>query len=363
MHRCLVPGVWGLLLLSGCVDSSPVPMSDAGVGAPVVLRGCAVDSPPPVAPSGYYTNGTTVCSADGIPHLFHGVDRPSMEWSAGDHISASDFQAMADWHANVVRVALNQDFWLPGAALHMESYQDSVDQVVQFAESAGLDIILDLHWSDRGDLSVTTLQGQDRAGTSNLQQMADANSLEFWVEVATKYQNDGHVLFELYNEPNQINWGTWLNGGTFDGFQVVGMQALYDAVRGTGANNVVIAGGLSYAFDLSGVAATPIQGYNVMYATHPYTPQDPASRWERAFGYLATQDIAPVMATEFGDANDSCTGAWDEQLSQFADAHHISWSAWAWYAGGCKFPSLISDWAYTTTVQGDAVKAALLAYP
>jgi hypothetical protein len=347
----------GLLLVSACVDQSPVEQSPA---QPITIRGCAVASPPAVAPGGYYTNGSTVCSADGTPHLFHGVDRPSMEWGAGEHISAADFQAMADWHANVVRVELNQDFWLAGAALYMSDYQDRVDQVVHFAEAVGLDVILDLHWSDRGDLSVTQLQGAG-AGNSGQQPMADVNSQQFWSEVATKYQSDGHVLFEFYNEPHDISWQTWLNGGTL-GYPIVGMQALYDTVRATGANNVVVAGGLSYAFDLSGVEATPIQGYNVMYATHPYNPQDSRARFESDFGYLATNDIAPVMATEFGDSSSGCTGDWDRQLVEFADAHRMSWSAWAWYAGDCKFPALISDWSYTTTVQGDAVKAALLAY-
>jgi hypothetical protein len=152
-----------------------------------------------------------------------------------------------------------------------------------------------------------------------------------------------------------------------NGYQVVGMQELYDTVRGTGANNVVIAGGLSYAFDLSGVGSTPIQGYNIMYATHPYKPQDATPRWEGSFGYLATRDIAPVIATEFGDTTAStCTGAWDSTLIAFCDQHKINWTAWAWYPTnppGCSFPSLISDWSATPSVQGTAVKAALAAYP
>ena len=85
----LALGVLGLLLLSGCdAGSTSAGSTDASSGT---LRGCTVDSPPPVAPGGYYTNGTTVCSADGTPHLFHGVDRPSMEWSQGEHIGAVRF--------------------------------------------------------------------------------------------------------------------------------------------------------------------------------------------------------------------------------------------------------------------------------
>jgi endoglucanase len=364
MFRRLVSGFLGLALLAGCDAGESSSGGAAATVGPPVLRGCTVDNAPPTAPGGYYTNGATVCTADGTAHLFHGVDRPSMEWgSTGENIGPDDFNAMAGWHANVVRIALNQDFWLSGAALYDPEYQARVDQAVSAAEAAGLDVILDLHWSDRGNLSVTKLSGQDQNGTSNQQEMADVNSQQFWLEVATKYKTDGHVLFELYNEPNTISWSLWLNGGK-SSFTVVGMQALYDTVRKTaGANNIVIAGGLSWAFDLTGVGAAPISGYNIIYATHPYKPQDPQAAWEGSFGYLATRDIAPVIATEFGDGTSNCTGAWDSALIGFADTHHISWTAWAWYPAGCSFPALISKWDYTPTVQGQAVQAALLAYP
>ncbi len=358
--------------LAGCDAGSSSASDDSAGSSPAALKGCTPDTGVSVAtaPGGYYTNGATVCSADGTAHLFHGVDRPSLEWdSAGEWsnsegIPRSDFAAMAAWHANVVRIALNQDFWLSGAALFDPGYAGTVDRAVKDAEASGLDVILDLHWSDRGDLTASVAgQGQGQTGHADQQQMADVNSKQFWTEVAGKYQNDGHVLFELYNEPHDIPWQTWLHGGTVGNYQAVGMQDLYDAVRATGANNVLIAGGIGWAFNLSGVAGNRIQGYNIMYATHPYYPQDPATQWDGKFGYLATQDIAPVIATEFGDGTESCTGDWDTNLAQYADQRHISWTAWAWWPAGCSFPALISDWDYTPTVQGEAVKAALASYP
>jgi hypothetical protein len=340
----------------GCLAESAVPGAGSGDSdASVHLAGCTGPSSR-VAPGGYYTSGATVCTADGKPHLFHGVDRPSLEWSTtGDQLSAADFANMRTWNTNVVRIALNQDFWLSSAAQYDAQYAGSVDQAVQWAEAAGIDVILDLHWSDRGDLTIMK---------SGQQTMADTNSKEFWKEVASTYKNDGHVLFELYNEPHDVAWSVWLNGGPSGGFTVVGMQELYNTVRATGANNVVIAGGLDYAYNLAGVASGSIQGFNIMYATHPYNqPGKEPSGWEGAFGYLETNDVAPVIATEFGDGSPMCTGAWDEQLIAFADAHQMSWTAWAWYPGGCSFPSLISDWTPTLTVQGQAVHDALLKYP
>jgi endoglucanase len=358
---------------AGCLSAPSAASNDT----PVAVKGCTVDggAQPVTAPNGYYTSGGTVCTAAGAPHLFHGVDRPSLEWNpAGESLSQQDFALMASWGANVVRIALNQDFWLAGAALNNANYPAIVQQSVSWAESEGLDVILDLHWSDRGDLSVTST-GAQGAGNSNQQAMADTNSIEFWREVATTFKGDGRVLFELYNEPHNITWDVWLSGGPTGGFTAAGMQQLYDAVRGVGADNLVIAGGTSWAYDLSNVGPSSVfvHGYNVMYATHPYlTSGSVPSAWEGTFGRLETTDFAPVIATEFGDkTTPNCTGDWDRRLIQFADDHHMSWTAWAWFVStgvpddpqGCHFPSLIVDWTGTPSVQGVAVKAALATYP
>ena len=86
------------------------------------------------------------------------------------------------------------------------------------------------------------------------------------------------------------------------------MQQLYDTVRATGAQNLVVIGGLDWAYDLLGRRRrTAIAGYNIVYATHPYTDTGgftrPPSDWGRAFGFLTATD--PVVATEFGVLNDS----------------------------------------------------------
>jgi len=336
----------------------------AGAGSSVTATGCTPAGGaalPPTAPDGYYVNGNTVCTSAGKPHLLHGVDRPSLEWSStGANLSAADFAAMAGWHANVVRVALSQDFWLAESPTYAPGYAALVDQVVQWAHAAGMDVILDLHWSDRGDYGTAAAQ----------QPMADVHSIEFWKEVATRYKGDGRVFFELYNEPHDVPADLWLSGGMNESpaYQVAGMQQLHDAVRGVGAENLVIIGGLDYAFDLSIVASYPVQGHNIVYATHPYNnaPDRQPGDWNSGWGYLTA--TAPVVVTEFGDGTGTCSPVWDQTLIPYADSHNAGWTSWAWFVGGstptdlCKFPSLISDWSYDTTNEGAVVKAALLGY-
>ncbi len=262
---------------------------------------------------------------------------------------------MATWNANAVRIALNQDFWLQGSKYYNSSYVANVDQAVHWAEDAGMDVILDLHWSDRGILGSCDPSG----GCQQL--MADANSITFWSDVASRYAGDGRVLFELYNEPHDVPWNVWKSGGSAGGFQVAGMQQLYDAVRAAGADNLVVIGGLAWASDLSGVPDNRISGYNILYATHPYASNVTPPGFDNAWGSLTKTD--PVIVTEFGDPS-NCAGTYDSSVITYAQQHNASWTAWAWYATNppCNFPSVITDWSGTPSMTGAVVKAALLGY-
>ena len=303
----------------------------------------------PAAPDGYYTQGNTIFHESGNPHIFRGMARPSLEWNPkGEQLSPSDYQMLASWGANVVRIALNQGYWLEGSAYYAPEYKSTVDQNIEWAQNAGLDVIVDLHWTDKGNF----------ANKPDQQRMADKNSVTFWTSVAERYKNNGRVLYELYNEPRDISWEVWQHGGdSGDGFDAVGMQELYDTVRATGAHNLVIIGGLRWAYDLSGVPAHRINGYNIVYATHVYDYGDKQpSMWEQDWGFLTTTD--PVFITEFGSSA-NCSGSWNQQLLDYAATRKLSWAAWAWYPGGCSFPALIEDWAGTPTAAGQVIKAAL----
>jgi len=313
-----------------------------------------------------------IVDASGHAWYPHGVDRPSLEWSCsgqtvtgGTGIPASDFTTMATaWKANAVRVALNQDFWLSATgatvapAENCPGYISTVKQAVAGAEAAGLTVLLDLHWSDEGNLLNSSV-GQKC--------MADQDSITFWSSVASTFKSDPHVMFELYNEPHDVPWTVWRNGGTFtctDGvtYNAAGMQQLANAVRATGATNVVVAGGDAWAYDLSGVAQVGLlTGGNVAYATHPYenSAGDSPSSWTAAFGYLTP--AAPVIATEFGSTN-CATDAYDSDILGYFKAHGVGYTAWAWWVGGCSFPSVISDASGTCVSYGCLVQNDLLGF-
>jgi len=268
--------------------------------------------------SGYTVTGNKLNDPNGNQVLIRGVDRPSFEWNVvGEHASLADYTLMKEgWGANVVRVSLNQDFWF-----NTPAYATTIDQQVTWITSLGMGVILDLHWNNGGQ-----------------QNMADRKSISFWSAVAARYKNQPWVMFELYNEPHDVSWSQWLHGDA----TYAGMQELYAAVRGAGAENVVIVCGLNWAFDLSGVGTGyAVQGTNIAYASHPY---DYAGKqindWSAAFGFLASTH--PVILTEFGQY--CSTGSYVSDLLSYAQSNGIHWTAWAWYVSGCAFPSIIQDW-------------------
>jgi hypothetical protein len=202
--------------------------------------------------------GTVLQDAPGHSIRLQGVNIPSMEWSnTGNNILRSVDVAMRDWHANAIRLPLAQDRWFgkaQGQTDEGRSYRTLVDQVVERVADGGGYTILDLHWSDGGVWGQRTRQHK----------MPDDNTLAFWEDAARRYANHPSVLFDLYNEPHDVSWKLWKRGGDVTEkdektkaevtYKSPGMQRLLDAVREAGANNVVVAGGLDWAYDLSGIA-------------------------------------------------------------------------------------------------------------
>jgi hypothetical protein len=215
------------------------------------------------------TDGPKIVNNRGADVVLKGVTRPSLEWPApifdGEHhrlgyhgqwLSPSDIKTMRGWGANVIRIPLNQAFWLNSKPREViGSYKQIVDAMIYYAIEQNMAVILDLH-----RLLPDPPEGK----------MANTQSIDFWTDVAKTYATFGTVLFELFNEPHNLAQDKWLNGDK----QYAGYQQLYNAVRGAGANNLCIIGGLDWAYDLSFVKSDfGVKGTNIVYCSHPYHPQ------------------------------------------------------------------------------------------
>lgn len=310
--------------------------------------------------------GNRLQDPDGKEVWLQGVAIPSMEWNPhGENMLKSVQVAIEVWEANVIRLPVKGAYWLgEGGA----DYRKLIRDIVTYAANRGAYTVLDLH--------------HYRA--------ARQEDAEFWQEAATEFKNHPAVLFDLINEPHGTSWEVWRNGGyvsekkgnadedTFlseeekiqnnQGFRAIGMQALLDTVRETGAENVVVVGGLDWAYDLSGI----LDGYaldehpngrGIMYSTHVYPWK---KGWRKSF--LDAAEHYPLLLGEVG-ADENKMNFMPHEIQEDADTwvpailgviqkYKLNWTGWAFHPKAA--PRLLLDWKYTPTpFWGVPAKAAL----
>ena len=365
---CMVVVVAILPVLAGCGTPSASAFQKAPQPTPTVA--VAKPTPTSMPPVGVSVQGTRFYSQGHVVTLV-GVNHSSLEYScSGDgHFTLADFQAMRGWGMNVVRIPLSSEFWA-NASNDCPGYRQTVTQAVANARAAHLFVIVDLQWSAPFD----SPDDQKRGGVQC--PMPDTGKdVAFWQDLAALYRNDPGVLFDLFGEPNDISWSTWLNGGTIsDGcyivggpslqqeqgtYQAIGMRSLVAKVRAIAPANVLILGGTEWAYDLSGLLqGFALQGTNLAYDTHPfdYGNKQPTD-WPLAFGAAAQQ--YPVIAGEFGSY--SCSTDYIAQAVRYFNTHHISWLAWTWGPYSCSTPSLLAAWPDVPSVPyGSYLKQQML---
>jgi len=313
-----------------------------------------------------HTKKNKVLNAAGKRVLLSGVNIASLEWTnGGDHVEESVNRAISDWKVNLIRLPLAQDRWFGKMTDQADggmAYRALVDKLVDACAAAQVYIDLDLHWSDCG-------KWVNDGGNLGQHNMPDANSIIFWQDMATRYKNAPNVIFGLYNEPHDVWFAVWRNGGTATDkpakwnpdqtkvvYEAVGLQKLYDTVRATGATNVVTVSGLDWGYDLSGVLqGYAIAGGNLIYETHPY-PNKP--KWDKNFGDVSRK--YPVFVGEWGFGGRGTNNLiYAENLMKYTRKHKLSWTAWDLHTTAG--PTLIRNWDYEPTLFGKFVKQQLAA--
>ena len=323
-----------------------------------------------------HTEGNQILDSSRHKVRLCGVNTACLEWSSDGegHVLKTVKVAIHDWNANIIRVPLSQDLWFgqgPEQKDSGRSYQALVKQVVNYCADNGCYVLLDLHWNDC------------KQWGSNIGQhiMPDMNSTTFWRSCAREYRNNPAVLFDIYNEPHNTTWDIWLKGGTIsetrgDGarqgrfvpiqYETPGMQSLLNTIRSMGANNVVVCGGLDWAYDLSGFlkgyALKDPDGKGVIYACHAYN-----NKGETVDKWLSHLDAAlpniPVIMSEFGDQGRGAAAnkptPWIARVVKEMDKRRCNYIAWDLHpAAG---PCLIKDWTYAPTPSFGTVVKELLA--
>ena len=293
-----------------------------------------------------------------VPVVLRGVNFSDAEYACLQERSfwddpkgtAATADAMLRWHANVVRVPLDEECWLGinGAPKRYSGvrYQRAIATFADIANAAGLIVEVDLHFGAGGKGLPTNddYPGLDRD-----------HAPSFWRSVARAFAHRHSVIFNLINEPRITSWACYRDGGcqtppvgSLGRWKVVGTQTIVDAIRATGAGNPIIVAGLNFSNDLSRwVQYAPSDPDRAIVAgSHEYFDglgcEDPAC-WSKELGSIEASGY-PVVVDEFGETD--CKHDKIDRLMSWADARtpRVGYWAWSWNPFNCKTgPSLITN--------------------
>ena len=353
-----------------------------GLGALAAALGMVIPGPAAVsAAANLRISGNKLIDGRGRGHVvqLRGVNRSGTEYACiqgwgffdSPHPDQPDspgmIAAMKSWRINAVRVPLNEDCWLginTPAGRGGAPYQRIIEQYVRELNAAHLYVILDLHVAAPGSTP-----------SIHIDRMPDADHAPtFWRSVASTFKNNHTLVFDLYNEPNHVDWGCWQQGCTIpaydDGYglqpsyRAASMQQLLDAVRSVGAAQPVMAGGINWSLDLSQWLSHPLDDplHRLAASEHNYGILSPCTGGCRS-AILAVHKHHPVVIGELGETD--CRHSYIDGFMRFADRHRLSYLGWTWDAGGgwtCTGgPTLISDYSGTPTPFGIGLRNHLRA--
>jgi endoglucanase len=218
-----------------------------------------------------------------------------------------------------------------------------MDKVVEGAGKRGLKIILDRHRPDAN-------------AQSNLwytDHVSEQKWIDDWVMLAKRYANTDVVIgADLHNEPH--GEATWGSGDPKTDWRLAA-EKCGNAILAVNPNLLIVVEGIEKCGDdgywwggnLMDVAKYPVElsvPNRVVYSPHDYGPgvsgqswfSDPtfpnnlAGLWDKHWGYIAKQGIAPVMLGEFGgkSVGTDTEGVWQRTLVQYLKDNGISYTYW-----------------------------------
>ncbi len=282
-------------------------------------------------PAPLETRGNKIVNAQtGEPVLLRGVNRSGLEYSAPRHpgslvtagISESEFDEIAGWGANLIRIPFNQSWALRTSDYDPEPYLAALDRVISMAAKRDIYTLLDLQWLD-----AISPRGRLPNGRTNfVPPLPNLASIELWKQLASRYRNEPAVLYDIFNEPHDPLPG---DTGDLKGIRHVTAAVwqswairLVSAIRNEHPLALIFVSGVDWGYDLEGLPCADLAG--VVYSSHVYPTKKKS--WPSAFGNLSVQ--VPVFIAEWGGLEEDLS--WGRELASYLADLQLGWTAWSW---------------------------------
>ncbi|MDQ1037005.1 endoglucanase [Streptomyces sp. V3I8] len=368
-----------------------LPLAGVQAGAQAAYADTAVVAEAAPGAGYWHTSGRQILDAAGQPVRIAGINWFGFETSnnAVHGLWARDYKSMIDQMKslgyNTIRLPYSDDILKSGAVANSIDFSGGknadlqgrtplqiMDRIVAYAGQDGLKVVLDRHRPDATGQSALwyTAAVPETTWITNLKALA------------TRYKGDPTVVgIDLHNEPHDP--ACWGCGDTARDWRLAAQRA-GNAVLSVNSELLVMVEGVQtvdgvsgwWGGNLMGVARYPVQldvPGRVVYSAHDYAtsvaqqswfsdPSFPANMpgvWDKYWGYIFKQNIAPVWVGEFGTTLQSTVDQkWLAALVDYLrptgtyGADSISWTFWSWNPNSGDTGGILKDdWTTVDTVK------------
>jgi len=247
-----------------------------------------------------------------------------------------------DWNCDIVRLAMYVEE-TNGYKTDPTGWKAKIDRWVDQIGALGMYCMIDWHTLLDGDPNTNITLAKD-----------------FWDHMSKTHKGKKHVLYEICNEPNGVNWGTIKNYA----------NVIIPIIRANDPETIIIVGTPQWSGKpidvVNGGPLTAPNNHNVMYAFHFYAASHSSYRSE----VQSAANSIPIFATEWGLSNAQGSGninitegqLWMDIFNGNNNGNQlISWCNWSFSdknetSAGLKAGSCINQEWLNTTPSGTQVK-------
>jgi endoglucanase len=311
-----------LMLMAAALLLSSLPATHATAVPPQISVGSGTGF--------WHTNGSQIVDANGQPVRITGINWFGMETSTfvPHGLWARNWADMLDQVKslgyNTLRLPFCNQAFDPGSTPNSIDFNRNpdlaglnslqiLDKIVERAGEIGLRIFLDRHRPDSGSQSALWYTSQ----------FSEQRWIDDWRMLAQRYRNNPTVVgADLHNEPHgPACWGC---GDTATDWRLAAERA-GNAILQVNPDWLIIVEGVDcfqndctwWGGQLKGATSFPVRlsvPNKLVYSPHEYAtsvfvqpwfndpsfPNNLGPIWEKNWGFLRTQNIAPVLVGEFG---------------------------------------------------------------
>ena len=348
-------------------------------------------APAMAAGSGYWhTDGRQLLDADDQPVRMTGINWFGLEtanyaphglWSRGYKDMLDQMKSLK---YNTLRLPFSSQLFDSGSTPNSIRYDlnpdlqglsgvQIMDKIIAYAGQIGMKVLLDRHRPDSGAQSALWYTSA----------YPESRWISDWRMLAQRYLGNTTVIgADLHNEPHGIQGGggaNWGSGDTATDWRLAAERA-GNAILAVNPNWLIVVEGVSdyngdnywWGGNLQGAATAPVRlnvANRLVYSAHDYAtsvfaqpwfsdpafPNNMAAIWDKNWGYLFKNDVAPVLLGEYGTTlADPRDQTWLRTLMAYlgTGTDAPSFTYWSWNPNSGDTGGILNDdWTTVNTTK------------